>query len=609
MMKSTDTSQVKENWNPSAKGVQKRKSFKRLMLLNLPHMKKILLAALCVLLVNGATLAKPYILKIVIDDFLTSHKAMQGIYSLTGMGILYSAVVILGGYFGIVQVNLINKAGQEILRTLRSRVFKTIQFLPLKYLDKTSSGSLITRATNDVEALSQLYTDVFMSFFKDIFLIVGIVLAMLSMDVRLTLVSFCVIPAMFAFIFLLRTKIKQNFRKMKYLIGRINGFMAENLSGMKLIQIFHGEEERKQGFKELNDGYYKVTSFQVWMNSFLKPAANVFRNITVAILIWYAMDKIAGGTLKIGILYAFTTYIQQFFEPVSDLADNYTNIQSAFVSADRIFELLDQEEELEDIEEGMAMERVDGDIEFKHVWFTYNDRDWILKDVSFTVPKGQTAAFVGQTGAGKTTIISLISGFYKIQKGEILINGINIDRIRKKDLRRNIAVVLQDVFLFSETIGKNISLNDDMASEVLEEAVMASYAEEFVDSLPFKIKEPVMERGSTLSAGQRQLISFARAIAHNPSVIVLDEATANIDSQTEILIQKAIESMSKGRTALIIAHRLSTIRSADKIIVLDHGCIVECGSHAELMKRGGYYKNLVLEGTADSSGPMEYAVP
>lgn len=609
MMKSTDTSQVKENWNPSAKGVQKRKSFKRLMLLNLPHMKKILLAALCVLLVNGATLAKPYILKIVIDDFLTSHKAMQGIYSLTGMGILYSAVVILGGYFGIAQVNLINKAGQEILRSLRSRVFKTIQFLPLKYLDKTSSGSLITRATNDVEALSQLYTDVFMSFFKDIFLIVSIVLVMISMDVRLTLVSFCVIPAMFAFIFLLRTKIKQNFRKMKYLIGRINGFMAENLSGMKLIQIFHGEEERKQGFKELNDGYYKVTSFQVWMNSFLKPAANVFRNITVAILIWYAMDKIAGGTLKIGILYAFTTYIQQFFEPVSDLADNYTNIQSAFVSADRIFELLDQEEELEDIEEGMALERVDGDIEFKHVWFTYNDRDWILKDVSFTVRKGQTAAFVGQTGAGKTTIISLISGFYKIQKGEILINGININRIRKKDLRRNIAVVLQDVFLFSETIGKNISLNDDMASEVIEEAVRASYAEEFVDSLPFKIKEPVMERGSTLSAGQRQLISFARAIAHNPSVIVLDEATANIDSQTEILIQKAIESMSKGRTALIIAHRLSTIRSADKIIVLDHGCIVECGSHAELMKRDGYYKNLVLEGTAVSPGPMEYAVP
>ncbi len=596
MMKSSDTSSVRENWNPSVDPSQKKQSFKRLMLLNRPHIKKILLAALCVLLVNMATLAKPFILKTVIDDFLTGHTAQKGIYSLTGMGILYFAVVVLGGYFGIAQVNLINRAGQEILRSLRGQVFKTIQLLPLKYLDKTSSGSLITRATNDVEALSQLYTDVFMSFFKDIFLIVGIVTAMLIMDVRLTLVSFCVIPAMFTFIFLLRTKIKQNFRKMKYLIGRINGFMAENLSGMKLIQIFHGEAERKKDFKELNDGYYKVTSFQVWMNSFLKPAANVFRNITVAILIWYGMDKIEGGTLQIGILYAFTTYIQQFFEPISDLADNYTSIQSAFVSADRIFELLDQKENLEDLEAGTGMERMDGDIEFKHVWFTYNDQDWILKDVSFTVRKGQTAAFVGQTGAGKTTIISLISGFYKIQKGEILINGVNINEIKKSDLRRNIAVVLQDVFLFSETIGKNISLNDDIDLNIIKEAVRASYAKEFVESFPGKIDEPVMERGSTLSAGQRQLISFARAIAHNPSVIVLDEATANIDSQTEILIQKAIENMAKDRTALIIAHRLSTIRGADKIIVLNHGRIVETGSHTELMEKGGYYKDMVSEG-------------
>lgn len=595
-MKSSDTSTERESWNPSVSKVQKKESFKRLMSLNLPHLKKILLAALCVLLVNGAILAKPFILKIVIDDFLTSQVPQRGIYSLTGMGILYFAVVVLSGYFRIVQINLINKAGQEILRELRGRVFKTIQLLPLKYLDKTSSGSLITRATNDVEALSQLYTDVFMSFFKDIFLIIGIVGAMFIMDVRLSLVSFCVIPAMFVFIFLLRTKIKENFRKMKYLIGRINGFMAENLSGMKLIQIFHGEAERKKDFKELNDGYYKVTSFQVWMNSFLKPAANVFRNITVAILIWYGMGKITDHTLKIGILYAFTTYIQQFFEPISELADNYTSIQSAFVSADRIFELLDQNEELEDLDTGIQLERLDGDIEFKHVWFTYNDEDWILKDVSFVIPKGCTAAFVGQTGAGKTTIISLISGFYKIQKGEVLINGININEIRKRDLRRNVAVVLQDVFLFSETIGKNVSLNDDIDTEVIEEALKSSYAMEFVESFSGRLNEPVMERGSTFSAGQRQLISFARAIAHNPSVIVLDEATANIDSQTEILIQKAIENLAKDRTALIIAHRLSTIRGADMIIVLDHGQIAEQGSHNQLMELGGYYKDMVTEG-------------
>ena len=570
-------------------------------MLNLPHMKRILLASACVLLVNGALLAKPYILKIVIDDFLTRHAVQHGLYSLAGMGILYFTMVAFSGFFGIAQVNLINKAGQEIMSGLRSRVFRTIQLLPLWYLDKTSSGSLITRATNDVEALSELYTDVLISLFQDVFLILGIIGAMLMMNVRLTLVSFCVLPVMFTVIFLLRKKVKENFRKMKRLIGRINGFMAENISGMKLIQIFHGEREKKSQFTKLNDEYYKVTSFQVWMNSFLKPAAVVFQNLTVAILIWYGMSGIAGGALQIGVLYAFTTYIAQFFSPISDLTDNYTNIQSAFVSADRIFELLDQRENLEDLDKGLSMEHLEGTIEFRHVWFSYNDREWILKDISFTISKGQTAAFVGQTGAGKTTIISLVSGFYKIQKGEILIDGVNINDIKKRDLRRNIAVVLQDVFLFSETVAKNISLNDEMDTAQIKNALKVSHAKEFVDCLPHSINEPVMERGNTLSAGQRQLLSFARAIAHNPSVIVLDEATANIDSKTEMLIQNAISNIAKNRTTLIIAHRLSTIRNADQIIVLEKGGIVETGSHAELMERGGYYKNMVMEGVNVSS--------
>jgi ATP-binding cassette subfamily B protein len=557
------------------------------------------LASACVLLVNGALIAKPYILKIVIDNFLTSHTAQRGLYSLTGMGILYFALVALSGFFGVAQVNLINKAGQEIMRSLRRRVFETIQLLPLRYLDKVSSGSLITRATNDVEALSELYTDVLISLFQDVFLILGIAATMLMMDVKLTLVSFCVIPIMFTVVFLLRKKVKQNFQKMKKLIGRINGFMAENISGMRIIQIFHGEKEKKKEFTALNDDYYKVTSFQVWLNSFLKPAAVVFQNLTVAILIWYGMGKIAGSTLQIGVLYAFTTYIKQFFDPISDLADNYTNIQSAFVSAERIFELLDQKDDLENMDEGMAMERLDGEIEFRNVWFAYNDSNWILKDISFKIPKGKTAAFVGETGAGKTTIISLVSGFYKIQKGEILIDGVNINNIKKKDLRKNIAVVLQDVFLFSETIKKNISLNDEIAASVIENAVDISCAREFVDELHLKLDEPVMERGNTLSAGQRQLLSFARAIAHQPSIIVLDEATANIDTQTEVLIQKAIENVARDRTTLIIAHRLSTIRNADIIIVLKKGEIVEMGNHAELMKDGGYYNNMVLEGTSE----------
>ncbi|MDR3600032.1 MAG: ABC transporter ATP-binding protein [Desulfosporosinus sp.] len=576
-----------------------KQKFTRLLKLNLPHMKRILLASICVLLVNGALLIKPYILKIVIDDILTKHVVQKGFYSLTTLGILYFVVVALSGFFGIAQVNLINRAGQEIMRDLRGKVFQTIQLLPLWYLDKVSSGNLITRATNDIESLSEMYTDVLISLFQDVFLILGIIFVMIMINVRLAIISFCVVPVMFFLVFLLKTRIKRNFRKMKSLIGRINGFMAENISGMKLIQIFYGEKEKKEAFAKLNSEYFKVTSFQVWMNSFLKPAADVFQSLAVAILIWYGMGKIANQTLQIGVLYAFTTYIKQFFAPIADLADNYSTIQSAFASADRIFELLDQKENLEDLDSGISMEHTKGTIEFKNVWFSYNDEDWILKNISFSIHEGQTAAFVGQTGAGKTTIISLVSGFYKIQKGEILVDGLNINDIKKRDLRKNISVIFQDVFLFSETIGKNISLNDDISNFVIGDAIRTSFAKEFVEFLPEKINEPVMERGSTFSAGQRQLLSFARAIAHNPAIIVLDEATANIDTQTEILIQKAIETMSKDRTTLIIAHRLSTIRNADKIIVLKQGEILEMGNHAKLMEKDGYYKAMVMEGVKE----------
>jgi ATP-binding cassette subfamily B protein len=585
--------------DPNFKGAgmkpPKIKALRRLLKLMLPYMRRVILASVCVLLVNGAQLIKPYILKLVIDDFLTKHVVQKGLYSITTMGVLYFIVVALSGFFSIAQVTLINKVGQEIMRTLRSKVFKTIQLLPLEYLDKTSSGRLITRATNDVEALSEMYTDVLISLFQDVFLIIGIIYTMIIINVELALISFCVVPLMFALVFILKTKIKSNFTKMKSLIGKINGFMAENISGMKIIQIFHGEKEKKEEFLELNNEYFKATLFQVWMNSFLKPAADVFQSLAVAILIWYGMSKISSHTLSIGVLYAFTTYIKQFFNPISDMADNYTTIQSALVSAHRIFELLDQQENLEDLDLGIGMDHFEGNIEFKNVWFSYNNEEWILKDISFNLTKGQTAAFVGETGAGKTTIISLVSGFYKVQKGEILIDGININDIKKRDLRKNIAVVLQDVFLFSGTIKENITLNDNIEKAVIEKALEISHAKEIIDGFSKGISEPVMERGSTLSSGQRQLISFARAMAHNPSILVLDEATANIDTQTEILIQKAVENIKKERTTLIIAHRLSTIRNADIIIVLKNGRVLEIGNHDLLMEIGGYYKDLIVK--------------
>ena len=573
--------------------LRKINSFKRLLQLTKPHLNKIISAALCVMLVNSAELLKPYILKLVIDDFLIKQVSQKGMYSITSMGILYFIIVVIGGLSSFTQVNLINKAGQEIMRNLRSRVFRTIQFLPLSYLDKTSSGRLITRATNDVEALSEMYTDVIISLFKDIFLLIGIVYVMISLDIKLALISCSVVPMMFFIIFLLKNKIKKNFSKMKSLIGRINGFMAENISGMKLIQIFTAEKEKNEEFLKLNAEYFKSTLFQVRMNSILRPAADVFQSLAVAIILWYSMSKIANHTIEIGVLFAFTTYIKQFFNPISDLADNYTTIQSALVSAERIFELLDEEDSLEDLDKGQSLEHLDGDIEFKNVWFAYNNSDWILKNVSFKVKKGETVAFIGETGAGKTTIISLISGFYKIQKGEILIDGVNIDDIKKKDLRRNISVVLQDVFLFSGDIKSNVILNDNISEKTLTESLKTTCALDFVNALPGGIHAAVMERGATFSAGQRQLLSFSRALAHSPSIFILDEATANIDTHTEKLIQRVIEEMAEHRTTLIIAHRLSTIRNANKIVVLKQGEIIEVGNHDELICTAGYYKDMI----------------
>ncbi|MFA6939534.1 MAG: ABC transporter ATP-binding protein [Clostridiaceae bacterium] len=592
-MKHTWSSIKKEKRDSS---LHNRRSLIRLLKLTIPYIKDIILAAVCVLMVNSAQLINPYILKVIIDDFLIKKMPQAGIHSINFLALAYFAVVILGGFFSISQVNLINIAGQKIMNNLRGRVFRTIQLLPLSYLDKMSSGKLITRATNDVEALSEMYTDVIINLFSDVFLLIGIIYTMLSLNVLLSLIAFSVVPIMFFLVFVLKKKIKDNFKNMKMLIGRINGFMAENISGMKIIQIFQGEKEKRKEFLSINDAYYKTTLFQVKLNSILRPAADVFQSLAVALLIWYGMERIGNDTLEIGVLYAFTTYIKQFFSPIADLADSYTTIQSALVSADRIFELLDQENDLEDIEKGVQLKHIQGSIEFKNVWFSYDDKNWILKDVNFKLSKGETMAFVGETGAGKTTIISLICGFYQVQRGEILIDGININNIRKKDLRNNIALVLQDVFLFSGNIEDNISLNHKLKKEKIDEVLRVSYAYDFVYSLPGNISHKVMERGNTFSSGEKQLLSFARAIAKNPSIFILDEATSNIDTHTEVLIQKAIENVTKGRTTIVIAHRLSTIRNSDNIAVLRYGKIIEAGSHIELVNKNGYYKKMLDEG-------------
>lgn len=561
--------------------------------LSAPQINRILLACLCALLVNAAVLVKPVILKVVIDDFLIANIPQEGFHSIAAMGILYLLASLSGSMLSYAQANLVNAAGQKIVQTLRSRVFKTIQLLPLSYLDQTSSGRLITRATNDIAEISDMYTDVLINLVRDVILLAGILYAMISLSPELTLVSFLVIPLMVALVAVIKKRVRENFVTVKHIIGKINGFMAENLSGMKLIQIYRAEKEKQQEFEVLNREYFLSTMIQTKLNCFLRPASDIFQVLATAILVWYGMYRITGHTLQIGVLFAFTTYIKQFFNPISDLAEKYNSIQSALVSTERIYDLLNKKDILEELDEGIPVNKLQGSIEFRNVWFAYHNEDWILKDVSFKIEKGQSAAFVGETGAGKTTIISLINGFYPIQKGEILIDGMNIDQIRLKDLRRQIAVVLQDVFLFSGTIKENITLNDDIGEDRLNEALKASCVDQFAGNFRNGILEPVMERGVTLSAGQRQLISFARALVHDPSVFILDEATSNIDTHTEKLIQQAIEGVMKDRTAIFIAHRLSTIQNADQIIVMKGGRIAERGSHKDLLEREGYYKNLL----------------
>ena len=415
---------------------------------------------------------------------------------------------------------------------------------------------------------------------------------MLSLDVQLALIGFTVIPFIALITNIIKKKMKANFIAIKSLTGRINGFFAENIAGMKLVQIFNMQKDKENEFQVLNNKYYAASLTRLKLNSILRPSIEIFNTLAIALLVWYGMGRIINRSLDLGVLYAFTNYIKQFFAPINDLAEKYNTIQSAVVSADRVYELLDQKDSLEDYDSGIQVGRLEGSIEFKNVWFAYNEGEWVLKDVSFRIEKGQTAAFVGATGSGKTTIINLISRFYQVQKGEILIDGININDINLRDLRRNISVVLQDVFLYSGSIRDNITLNTPMSEEEVQRALELSCADTFIQELPNKLDEPVSERGSTFSAGQRQLLAFARTIAHDPSIFVLDEATANIDTKTEKLIQKSIENVSTGRTTLIVAHRLSTIRHADVIFIIRKGRIVEKGNHETLMELGGYYSRL-----------------
>lgn len=512
--------------------------------------------------------------------------------------IKWSAIIILLIYIVIfilnyIQIYLLQYTGQKIVYNIRAAIFKHVESLSLSFFDKSPVGRLVTRITNDVETLNEMYTSVLVYLIKDLFLVSGIVIAMFLLDIKLGIVSIITLPLVVALTFIFRKYDREAYRKVRTRLSRINSNLSENISGMKTVQIFGVESKKYSEFDEINTSYSIAAMEQIKVFAIFRPLMDMTYQLALCILIWVGGTAVLNLTIEFGVLYAFVIYIQKLFQPIFDLSEKFDILQSSMASSERIFMLLDNDSIIKNPKEPKHIGRAQGDIEFKNVWFAYNDEDWVLKDVSFRIRKGETVAFVGATGAGKTSIISLITRLYDIQKGEILIDGVSIKEMSKDELRKNVATVLQDVFLFAGDIKGNVRLNNEnITDEEIVKACKYVNANIFIEKLPDKYNAEVNERGTTFSQGERQLIAFARALAFNPPILVLDEATANIDTETESLIQDALNKLTKGRTTIVVAHRLSTIKNADKIIVMHRGRIREIGSHSELLEKKGLYSNL-----------------
>lgn len=494
-----------------------------------------------------------------------------------------------------IQVYILNYTGQRIIYNMRRELFAHLQKLSLSFFDRNPVGRLVTRVTNDMENLNEMYTAVLVNLFKDLLMLCGIILIMLRMNVRLALISFTVLPLIAVSAAIFRFHARNAYRQTRVKLAKINASLSENISGMRIIQIFNREPDKYREFEEINKEHLQAGMRELFVFAVFRPSMDLIYSLALSLLIWYGGARMLAGELPFGVVFAFINYIEQFFQPINDLTEKFNILQAAMASSERIFLLLDEKEALENPPAPIPLGRIKGDIEFKNVWFAYEGENWVLRDVSFKIQAGETAAFVGATGAGKTSIISLLSRLYDVQKGEILIDGKNIKEVDKYELRSQIGTVLQDVFLFSGDIKSNIRLNEKaIDDETIKQTSRFVNADKFIEKLPNGYDEEVKERGATFSAGQRQLLAFARALAFDPSVLVLDEATSNIDTETEILIQDAIKRIIRNRTTIVIAHRLSTIQHANKIIVLHKGKIREMGTHQELLAKKGMYYDLYL---------------
>ncbi len=506
--------------------------------------------------------------------------------------LLYLLVLLAGFVLNTVDTWMLQKMGQEIIYQMREEVFAHIHSLSLGFFNTTPVGKLVTRVSNDTEAVNELFSTILVKLFKNIVLILGYAVVMVSINPRMAGYSFLLLPVVTVLTFLFRFLSRKAYQLTRNKITELNTFLSEHLSGMKLIQIFAREKEKYEEFEQKSLELYRANWREVMTFAIFRPSIYMVSVIAMIIVIGTGSSFVLNGTLSLGTLFVFITYISSFFEPIQELAEQFGTLQSSLASAEKIFSILDEKPQIVSPANPVPVD-IKGRIEFRHVWFAYEKEDYILKDVSFVIEPGQKVAFVGATGAGKSSILNLIGRYFDIQKGEILIDGVNIKDLDTDVLRGAIGQVQQDVFIFTGDIKSNITLNNENIS--LEDAKRAAEivnADSFIEKMPGKYDEPVTERGSTLSAGQRQLLSFARTLAYQPAILVLDEATANIDTETESLITQALSRLMDRRTTIMVAHRLSTIQHADKIIVMDHGEMKESGTHQELLQQNGLYKNL-----------------
>ncbi len=544
----------------------------------------------CVLTISAAFLSplRPYLVQLTLDKYV----ALGDYSGLQRMMLILLGLLLTQAAVQYYQTYLTNLLGQQVVQDLRVKLFRHILDFRLGYFDRTPIGTLQTRTISDMETISDIFSEGLIVIIGDILQLIVVLSMMFYVDWRLTLISLSTIPLLLVATNIFKNGIKNSFQEVRTQLAHLNTFVQEHLTGMSIVQIFNREERELENFKEINKKHADANIRSVWYYSVFFPVVEILSAASVALLVWWGMEGVLAGHSTFGSIVAFIIYINMVFRPIRELADKFNTLQMGMVSSERIFKVMDTQASISN--EGVAIaENIIGEIVFEHVWFAYQEEDWVLRDVSFRLSPGKTMAIVGATGSGKSTIINLLCRFYEFQKGRITIDGVDIRAYELASLRSAIGVVLQDVFLFSDTVSNNISLRNESIDEaMIKDAAVAIGAHAFIERLPGGYNYNVQERGATLSVGQRQLIAFIRAYVYNPALLVLDEATSSIDSESEQLIQRATEKLTSNRTSIVIAHRLATILNADQIMVMDHGQILESGTHKELLGQDGAYKKL-----------------